>query len=116
MSLRKWILLSVLFSMLIGCNEPWSSGEYLRIAAHGLPMQSAKIYIQIAQTHDKHGDNPGLWTNYMKAMQLGRAMGVQNLAPADREALFATVKTIGELAVKQNQLDAALEAFKFYSQ
>jgi tetratricopeptide (TPR) repeat protein len=97
--------------------QQWQRGcEYLRIAAHGLPMQAAKIYIQIAQAHDKHGDNPGLWTNYMKAMQIGRAMGVQNLAPADREALFATVKTIGELAVKQNQLDAALEAFKFYSQ
>ena len=32
MSLRKWILLSVLFSMLIGCNEPWSSGDRVLVS------------------------------------------------------------------------------------
>jgi tetratricopeptide (TPR) repeat protein len=96
--------------------QQWHRGcEYLRVAAHGLPMQAAKIYVQIAQTHEKYGDIAGLWTNYMKAMQVGRAIGVNNLTPADKEALFATVKTIGELALKQNQIDAALEAFKFYS-
>jgi tetratricopeptide (TPR) repeat protein len=96
--------------------QQWRRGcEYLRIAAHGLPLQAANIYIQIAKTHEKHGDNTGLWANYMKAMQIGRAIGVDNLAPADKEALFATVKGIGELALKQNQVDAALESFKFYS-
>ena len=38
------------------------------------------------------------------------------MAAADREGLFATVKLIGEQALKQNQIDAALETFKFYSQ
>src|SRR5439155_14248302 len=47
--------------------------------------------------------------------QIGRSVGVDNLAAADKETLFATVKTIGELAVKQGQIDAALESFKFYS-
>src|ERR1035438_5505298 len=65
--------------------QQWHRGcEYLRIAAHGLPMQAAKIYVQIAQAHDKHGDNVGMWTNYLKAMQVGRAIGVENLAPADK--------------------------------
>jgi tetratricopeptide (TPR) repeat protein len=96
--------------------QQWQRGcEYLRIAAHGMPLKAANIYIQIGQTHEKHGDNAGLWANYLKAMQIGRAAGVENLTPEDRADLFATVKGIGELALKQNQLDAALEAFKFYS-
>jgi tetratricopeptide (TPR) repeat protein len=96
--------------------QQWRRGcEYLRIAAHGMPAQAANIYIQIARIHEKYGDNAGLWTNYIKAMQIGRAIGVDKLAPSDKEALFATVKGIGELALKQNQVDAALESFKFYS-
>ncbi|MSQ95368.1 MAG: hypothetical protein EXR98_12525 [Gemmataceae bacterium] len=97
--------------------QEWQRGcEYLRIAANGLALQSASLYIQIAQTHDKHGDKPGMWANYEKAMHVGRAIGVTNLAAADKEALFATVRKVGEEALKQNQVDAALEAFKFYSQ
>ena len=101
---------------LIEDAQQWPRGcEYLRIAAHGMPLRAATLYIQIANTHEKHGDNDGLWTNYMKAMQIGRQIGVENLLPADRETLFASVKKIGELALKQGQTDAALEAFKFYS-
>jgi tetratricopeptide (TPR) repeat protein len=101
---------------LIDNPQQWRRGcEYLRIAAHGLPMKAASIYVQIAETHDKHGDNAGLWTNYMTGMQIGRRVGVENLAPADREALFTMVKKIGDLAIKQGQVDAALEAYKFYS-
>lgn len=97
--------------------QEWQRGcEYLRIAAHGIPLQAANLYIQIAHAHEKHGDKPGLWANYQTAMHKGREIGVSNLATADREALFATVKKIGEEAFKQDQLDAALEAFKFYSQ
>jgi hypothetical protein len=97
--------------------QQWLRGcEYLRIAAHGLPLQAATIYIQIAQSHEKHGDKDGMWANYQQAMELGRAAGVQNLAAPDKEALFATVKKIGDEAIAQKQLDAALEAYKFYSQ
>jgi len=90
--------------------------EYLRIAAHGLPAKSAHLYIQIGQTHEKHKDLDGMWFSYQKAMQIGRAIGAQNFAPADKEALFAAVKKIGELALKHEKTDVALEAFKFYSQ
>ena len=101
---------------LVDDAQQWQRGcEYLRIAAHGMPLRAATLYIQIANTHDKHGDNVGQWANYMKAMQVGRQIGVENLLPADRETLFATVKSIGEVALKQGQIDAALEAFKFYS-
>ncbi len=96
--------------------EQWQRGcEYLRMAAHGLPLQAANIYMHIAHTHDKHGDRAGLWANYLKAMQVGRSVGVQNFSPADKEALFTNVKKVGELAVKQEQIDVALEAYKFLS-
>jgi tetratricopeptide (TPR) repeat protein len=97
--------------------KQWQRGcEYLRIAAHGLPLQAANIFIQIAQTHEKHGDKDGMWTNYQKAMQVGRTTDLQALPPPEKEALFATVKKIGEMALAQQQTDTALEAFKFYSQ
>jgi hypothetical protein len=102
---------------LLDNHQQWERGcEYLRIAARGLPLQAATIYIQIAQCHEKHGDKDGMWANYQQAMQIGRSVGVQNLAAADKEALFVTVKKIGDAALAQNELDAALEAYKFYSQ
>lgn len=102
---------------LLGDSQQWQRGcAYLRIAANGMPLQGATLYIQIAQAHEKHGDKDGLWQNYQKAMQIGRNIGVQNLQTADKEALFATVKKIGEQALTESRLDAALEAFKFYSQ
>ena len=95
----------------------WPRGcEYLRIAAHGQPMRSASIYITIAQAHEKHGDSDGLWANYTTAMRIGRAAGIADMTPAQKETLFASVKGIGEAAVKADKLDVALEAFKFYSQ
>src|SRR5205807_2694929 len=66
--------------------QEWQRGcEYLRIAVNGMPLQAANLYIQIGQTHAKHGDTPGMCANYQKAMQIGRAIGVQNLAAADKE-------------------------------
>lgn len=101
---------------LLADAEQWQRGcAYLRIAANGLPMQACNLYMHIAHAHDKHGDRAGLWANYLKAMQIGRKVGIENLQPADKEALFANVKKVGELALKENQIDVALEAFKFLS-
>jgi tetratricopeptide (TPR) repeat protein len=102
---------------LIGDRERWQRGaEYLRIAARGLPAQSAGIYIQIAQAHERQADAAGMWANYQQAMQLGRHVGAASLDPAERKNLFAVVRKIGEQAVKEERLDAALEAYKFFSQ
>ncbi len=95
----------------------WQRGcAYLRIAAHGMPARTPNLLIQIAATHEKHGDLAGMWDNYLQAMRLGRSLGVANIDAADREALFATVKKIGDLAIQQDRLHIALEAYKFYSQ
>ncbi len=95
----------------------WRRGcGYLRIAAHGMPAKTPNLLIQIAATHEKHGDVEGMWENNLQAMRIGRSIGVANIDAADREPLFAAVKKIGDLAFQQNRFDIALEAYKFYSQ
>ncbi|MEI7685763.1 MAG: hypothetical protein WCL32_12115 [Planctomycetota bacterium] len=102
---------------LLDDDQQWRRGaEFLRIAARGLPTEAATLYTTIAKAHEKFGDAAGMWVNYQKAMQVGRAVGVENMAPADRQNLFVVVKHVGERAMAENQLDAALDAFKFYSQ
>jgi tetratricopeptide (TPR) repeat protein len=94
----------------------WPRGcEYLRIAARGLPAQATGLYIQIAQTHEKQQDTAGMWANYQLAMQIGRQVGAANLDAAERKNLFTVVRKIGQEALKEERIDAALEAFKFYS-
>ena len=102
---------------LIDDAKQWPRGcEFLRIAARGLPLEAATLYTSIAKAHEKSGDQSGMWSNYQKAMQLGRAIGVEQLAAADRQTLFTAVKQVGERAMAENQIDVALDAFKFYSQ
>lgn len=96
--------------------QRWQRGcEYLRIAARGLPAQATGIYIQIAQTHESQADTVGMWENYQLAMQIGRQVGAANLDPAECKNLFSVVRKIGQQALKEERIDAALEAYKFYS-
>lgn len=100
---------------LLDDQQQWQRGcEYLRIAAHGLPSQAPAIFIQIAKAHEKAGDLQGMWHNYEQAKNAGRAV-FANLGNDDRHALFAVVKLLGEHAVANEQLDIALDCFKFYT-
>lgn len=95
----------------------WQRGcEYLRMAARGLPALAPSIYVQIAKAHETHGDIDGIWRNYHRAMQVGRAFGPANLGEPERLQLFAVVKLLGETAIQEDRVDDALEAYKFYSQ
>jgi tetratricopeptide (TPR) repeat protein len=97
--------------------QRWRRGcEYLRIAGRGLPIEAAALFMQMAQAHQKNNDSEGMWANYYQALQAGRRAGVANLKEEDRKKLAAVVKQLGERAMKTNDIDAALEAFKFYTQ
>lgn len=102
---------------LIDDKERWQRGcAYLRVAAAGLPTRAPGLFIQIGKAHEKANDAAGLWDNFDRARQAGQAVGPANLADDERHALFAAVKHLGDHAMNMNQVDRALECFKFYSQ
>ncbi|MCI0379269.1 MAG: tetratricopeptide repeat protein [Gemmataceae bacterium] len=102
---------------LVENKDQWQRGcEYLRMAARGLTTQATNIYILIAKSCDRYGDAAGLWHNYRRALQVGRKVGVAALKEEDRTALFEVAKQLGEHAMKEGNVDSAIDAFKFYSQ
>jgi len=102
---------------LIDDRERWPrGGEYLRMAAHGLPLKASAFFLQIGKAHERAGDPAGMWQQYDLAMQAGRAVDPRNLAEDDRQALFTVVKQLGDHARTAGDIDKALECYKFHSQ
>src|SRR5262249_55961604 len=59
-------------------NDPvrWHrGGEYLRMAARGMPTAGPAIFIQIAEAHKRAGNAEGAWQNYELAKRAGVAVG-----------------------------------------
>ncbi len=102
---------------LIDDNARWQrGGEYLRMAARGLPSLGPTIFVQIAQAHQRAGHIEEARHNYELAKRAGLAAGQKNLADAERQAYFATVKLLGEDALARGDLDAAIENYHLYSE
>src|SRR5439155_1667499 len=88
-------------------NDParWQrGGEYLRMAARGLSAFGPTLFIQIAQANQRAGIIEGAWQNYELAKRAGRAVGPKNLSDEDRQAYFATVKTLGDAALVRHHV------------
>jgi tetratricopeptide (TPR) repeat protein len=102
---------------LINDTARWQrGGEFLRLAARGLPALGPSLFIQIAQAHQRAGDGEGAWRNYELAKRAALAVGPKNLADEERQAYFATVKLLGEAALAHDQVDRAIENFQLYSE
>jgi len=102
---------------LINDSARWQrGGEYLRTAARGLPQLGPALYIQIAKASERAGDIDGAWHNYELAKRAGRSAGPKNLAEEDRHLYFAVVKMLAENALASNQVEAALENYKLYTE
>jgi tetratricopeptide (TPR) repeat protein len=102
---------------LIDDNTRWQrGGEYLRMAARGLPTLGPTIFVQIAQAHHRAGHAEDARHNYELAKRAGLAVGQKNLADAERSAYFATVKLLGEDALARDDLDAAIENYHLYAE
>jgi tetratricopeptide (TPR) repeat protein len=102
---------------LIDDNTRWQrGGEYLRLAARGLPALGPTIFVQIAQAHQRAGNLDEARHNYELAKRAGVAVGQKNLADAERQAYFATVRLLGEDALAREDVDAALENYRLYSE
>jgi tetratricopeptide (TPR) repeat protein len=102
---------------LIDDNTRWRrGGEYLRMAARGLPTLGPTIFVQIAQAHQRAGHADEARHNYELAKRAGLAVGPKALADAERQAYFATVKLLGEDALARDDLDAAIENYHLYAE
>jgi tetratricopeptide (TPR) repeat protein len=98
-------------------NDParWRrGGEYLRIAARGIPTLGVSLFLQIAKAHDRAGDPDGVWHNYRQIKRVGRTVGPKNLPEEDRHNYFAALKLLGEEAEQQGQLEEAIEDYLLY--
>ncbi|MGH7222645.1 MAG: tetratricopeptide repeat protein [Gemmataceae bacterium] len=102
---------------LIDDNARWQrGGEYLRMAARGLPALGPTIFVQIAQAHQRAGHIEEARHNYELAKRAGLAVGQKNLGDAERQAYFATVKLLGEDALARDDLEAAVENYHLYAE
>jgi tetratricopeptide (TPR) repeat protein len=102
---------------LINDDARWQrGGEYLRMAARGKPALGPTIFVQIAQAHQRVGHGEEARHNYELAKRAGQSVGPGNLADAERQAYFATVRLLGESALARGDLDEAIEDFRLYSE
>jgi tetratricopeptide (TPR) repeat protein len=91
-------------------------GEYLRMAARGLPSLGPTIFVQIAQALQRAGHIDEARHNYELAKRAGVSVGPKNLADAERQTYFSTVKLLGEDALAREDIDAAIENYHLYTE
>jgi tetratricopeptide (TPR) repeat protein len=91
-------------------------GEYLRMAARGQPALGPTLFVQIAQAHQRAGHIDDARHNYELAKRAGHAVGHKNLAEPERQAYFATLKLLGEDALARDDVDAAIDNYRLYSE
>ncbi|HZY86306.1 MAG TPA: tetratricopeptide repeat protein [Gemmataceae bacterium] len=102
---------------LIDDNARWQrGGEYLRLAARGLPTLGPTIFVQIAQAHQRAGHLDDARHNYELAKRAGAGVGPKNLADAERQAYFHTVKLLADDANARGDLPAAIENYHLYTE
>jgi tetratricopeptide (TPR) repeat protein len=102
---------------LINDEAHWQrGGEYLRMAAHGLPTLGPTLFLQIANAHQRVGHGDQARHNFELAKRAGQAIGAKNLAEAERQAYFAVVKHLGDEASAANDLDAAIENYRLFAE
>jgi tetratricopeptide (TPR) repeat protein len=102
---------------LINDDARWQrGGEYLRLAARGLPDLGPTLFVQIAQAQQRAGQFDEARHNYELAKRAGQGVGPKNLGEAQRQAYFATVKYLAEDALARGDVDSAVENFRLYSE
>lgn len=102
---------------LINDEVRWQrGGEYLRLAARGLPALGPTLFVHIAQAMQRVGRLDEARHNYELARRAGQAVGPKNLDQPEREAYFATVKYLGEEALARDDVEAAIDNFRLYSE
>jgi tetratricopeptide (TPR) repeat protein len=91
-------------------------GEYLRLAARGLPALGPSLFTTIAQAHTRAGKPAEARHNYELAKRAGRAIGARELADAERQAYFTAVRMLADDALARGDDAAALENLHLYTE
>jgi tetratricopeptide (TPR) repeat protein len=102
---------------LIGDEARWERGaEYLRLAARGLPQLGPSLLVQIARASEKAKNYKGAWHHYELAKESGKAVGAPNLSAEDKKIYFQVVKMLADSRMEDNDIEAALENYKLYTE
>jgi tetratricopeptide (TPR) repeat protein len=102
---------------LINDDGQWQrGGEYLRLAARGLPSHGTTLFVQIANAQRRVGLLDEARHNYELAKRAGLSIGQRNLADEERQAYFSVVRYLAEEALHRGDADAAIENFRLYSE
>jgi tetratricopeptide (TPR) repeat protein len=102
---------------LIGDPTRWQrGGEFLRMAARGLPLQCPSIFTQLAQAYQEHGDAENAWRQYEQVRAAGQAAGPKNLSAEDRQAYFAALRIMGDAALTHGEIETAIANYQLYSE
>ncbi|MBY0227944.1 MAG: tetratricopeptide repeat protein [Gemmataceae bacterium] len=102
---------------LIDDDAHWQrGGEYLRLAARGLPALGPTLFVRIANAQRRMGLMEQARHNYELAKRAGLSVGHKNLGDTERQAYFSTLKLLGEDALQRGDLDGAIEDFRLYSE
>jgi tetratricopeptide (TPR) repeat protein len=102
---------------LIDDTARWQrGGEYLRLAARGLPALGPSLFSQIAKAHERAGNTEGALHNYELAKRAGRSVGPKALGDEDRQAYFAAVKLLAEAAQARGDVQAAIENYHLFAE
>lgn len=97
--------------------EKWQHGaEFLRLASRGLPLQAVGMFVEIAKAQDRAGNADDARSYFERARNIGREIGFKNLPDDQQRTYFATVKYLGELALHNGQVEAAIENYKLFTE
>ncbi len=92
--------------------DQWQRGcELLRMAAHGLPQQRPAIHLALADAYARNAAHEHALHELRHARENGLAVGVQQLAPEQRNAYFTALRRLGEDAARRQDTDEAIYNF-----
>ncbi|MFO0880640.1 MAG: tetratricopeptide repeat protein [Gemmataceae bacterium] len=102
---------------LINDDARWQrGGEFLRLAARGLPDLGPGLFVQIAQAQQRAGQLDLARHNYELAKRAGQGVGWKNLEDGQKQAYFTTVKFLADDALARGDTESAIEHFRLYSE
>lgn len=98
-------------------GQEWQRGaEYLRILAHGVPLQSPGIYVRLSEACKQHGFDDAAQKYLQMVKQIGLQVGTKLLPADQKEIFFSVVKQLAESAAASENWDEAIQDYSIYTQ